>query len=422
MLLTSCTGTKNETATNNPGSNYSTNEPAQVKAANLMNEISAQNVTEKKADEKFISAQMAFSMDVFKKSVKDSGTENVLVSPLSVQTALAMTANGAKGETKTEMENVLAKGMSLNDLNSYLYTYRKSLTDKSESKLHIANSIWFRDDSERLDVNENFLQTNADYYGADTFKSSFDNSTVKDINDWVSNNTDKMIDKIVDDISVDTVMYLINALSFDAQWENEYKSSDIYDGKFTDFSDKSQDVKMMKSNESYYLEDENAKGFIKNYKNGEYSFAALLPNEDTDINTYIENMNSQDLLDTLKNKKETTVYTQTPKFSYDYSIVMNDLLSELGIKKAFNNSEADFSEMAVSSRGNIYIDNVLHKTFISVDEKGTKAGAATKVEMEDECELVLDGNEVILNRPFVFMIVDNSTNLPIFIGAVKSLE
>lgn len=422
MLLTSCTGTKNETATNNPGSNYLTNEPAQVKAANLMNGISAQNVSEKKADEKFISAQMDFSMDIFKKSVKDSETENVLVSPLSVQTALAMTANGAKGETKTEMENVLAKGMSLNDLNSYLYTYRKSLTDKPESKLHIANSIWFRDDSERLDVNENFLQTNADYYGADAFKSSFDNSTVKDINDWVSNNTDKMIDKIVDDISVDTVMYLINALSFDARWENEYKSSDIYDGKFTDFSSKSQDVKMMKSFESYYLEDENATGFIKDYKNGEYSFAALLPNEDTDINTYIENMNSQDLLDTLKNKKSTTVYTETPKFSYDYSIVMNDLLSELGIKKAFKNSEADFSEMAVSSRGNIYIDNVLHKTFISVDEKGTKAGAATKVEMVDKCALAPDGNEVILNRPFVFMIVDNSTNLPIFIGTVKTIE
>ncbi len=419
MLLTSCTVAKNINSLN---SKKNANEISEVKAASLMEGISAGNVSGKEADENFINTQMTFSLDLFKKSVKDAGNENILVSPLSVQNALAMTANGAKSETKSEMEKVISSDITLDELNNYLYTYRNSLSSKTESQIHIANSIWFRDDSSRLDVQEDFLQKNADYYGADIYKSAFDKNAVATINNWVSNNTDKMIDNIVDEINEDTVMLLINALAFDAEWENEYTASDVHDGKFVDFSGNSVNAKMMNSLESYYLEDENAVGFIKDYKGGKYSFAALLPNEDTDINTYIESMSSQDLIDVLATKKETTVYATTPKFSFDYSIVMNDLLSELGMQKAFSSSEADFSGIAKSSDGNIYIGEVLHKTFICVDEKGTKAAAVTKVDLTDGISLMPEGYEVTLDRPFIFMIVDNDTELPVFMGAVQTIE
>ena len=109
-----------------------------------------------------------------------------------------------------------------------------------------------------------------------------------------------------------------------------------------------------------------------------------------------------------------------PKFSYEYELTMNDVLKELGMPTAFNETKADFSKLGESSRGNIFIGEVLHKTFISVDELGTKAGAVTKVEMKDESAPMSEW-VVNLNRPFVYMIIDNESKLPVFIGLVAAI-
>ena len=392
-----------------------------VQAADLMEGVQANTVTGKAADDAFAQSQMRLAVDLFQSSVLESKDENVLISPLSIQLALAMTANGADGNTKAEMEALLGGEISLEDLNEYLYSYVNNLPSAEKYKLQIANSIWFRDDEGRLQVEKGFLQKNADYYGAQAYKAVFDDQTLKDINNWVKDHTDGMIDSILDQIDEDAVMYLINALVFDAEWQHVYDKSDVYKGKFTNIGGTEKQVDMMHSEETVYLQDENAIGFMKPYSGSKYNIAVLLPNEGVDIYEYIAGLTGESLMETLSTPQLGMVMATLPKFSYEYELTMNDVLKELGMPSAFSGDTADFSKMAHSSRGNIYIGDVLHKTFISVDELGTKAGAVTKVQMNDESAPMSEW-VVTLNRPFVYMIIDNKTNLPVFIGTVMDVQ
>lgn len=394
---------------------------ATVQAADLMDGVTANAVVGKAADDAFRNSQMCLAVELFQSAVTASKDENVLLSPLSVQLALAMTANGAAGQTKEEMETLLGGEITLEDLNEYLYSYVKSLSSGEKCKLRIANSIWFRDDEKRLQVEKDFLQCNADYYGAQVYKAAFDKQTLKDVNAWVKDHTDGIIDNVLEQIDPDAVMYLINALTFAGEWMQVYDKSEVYKGNFTNIAGKAYAVDMMHSTESVYLQDARATGFMKPYKGGKYSFAALLPNEGVDIMDYIAGLTGESLRETLGSAQSGAVTAALPKFSYEYGLIMNDVLKGLGIPTAFDGSAADFSRMAHSPRGNISIEEVLHKTFISVDELGTKAGAVTKIEMVDECAPMSQW-VVNLDRPFVYMIVDNQTNLPVFIGSVTDIK
>ena len=394
---------------------------AVTKAANLMEGFSPNIVHGKPADTAFIASMADFSIELFKETVADK--ENSLISPLSVMLALSMTANGANNETLAQIESLLGNGISLDDLNEYLYGYVKGLPSKDKSKINIANSIWFRDYGSQLWVEQNFLQKNADYYGAEIYKSAFNDETLNEINDWVKLNTDGMIDKILEEINPSTVMYLINAVAFDAEWESIYSMNNILEGVFTDINGKMQSVDFMKSEEYKYLDDGNATGFIKPYANSQYSFVALLPNKGISVEKYIKTLTGTELIKTISNAADATVDTSMLKFSYDYVIKMNDALIALGMPDAFDDNMADFSRIdsSVSYGNNIFIDEVLHKTFISVDELGTKAGAVTKVEMRMGGIPRYD-KTVVLDRPFVYAIIDNVTGLPVFIGAVMMVR
>lgn len=368
----------------------------------------------------FLTSQMNFALELFQTSAKNSAYKNVLVSPFSMMQALSMTANGADGKTQTEMLQVLADGFTLEQLNETLQIYSQSLPNAIQYELQLANSIWIREDAD-FTVNENFLNTSQNYYDAQIFTEVFSNQTLNNINNWVKENTNDHIPKILDKIDSDTVMYLINALAFDAEWDEPYSKSDISTGEFVSENGSVQDTEMMHATEYYYLDDGNATGFIKNYKDGTYRFAALLPNEDISISQYIQSLSSDQLAATLGNAEKTAVNTAMPKFSYDYELEMNSVLQEMGMTTAFHSDKADFSNLGSSKTGNLYIGKVLHKTFISVDEAGTQAGAATSVEIKEECAIMYP-KEVILNRPFVYMILDGTTNLPIFIGTVTNLS
>jgi len=394
------------------------------KAANLMDGILPNTVNGKPMDNIVITSIADFSIDLFKKSITDN--ENSLISPLSVMFALAMTANGADTETLIQMEALLGGGIPLDELNEYLYSYIRKLPSAAKSKLSIANSIWFRDNNDLLKVKSAFLQTNADYYGAEAYSSAFDSQTVKEINNWVKTKTAGMVDSIIDRIKetedMIDVMYLINAVMFDAEWRNVYYKENVHKDDFTDISGTIRNVDFMFSTEGTYLDDGMATGFTKLYADGGYSFIALLPNENVPIEIYIATMTGEGFLEVLKSAQKAIVNTSIPKFEYDYSISMNDALSALGIPDAFDREKADFSKMGVSPLGNIWIGEVLHKTFISVDELGTKAGAVTRA------TLIAPGSApnntpktVHLNRPFVYAIIDNTTNLPVFIGAVMTV-
>ena len=386
-----------------------------VQAANLMECIAANPVSGKAADDAFKNSSADFAIKLFQQT--RDGNKNSLISPLSVMLALSMTANGAKGETLAQMEALLGGDIPMETLNEYLYSYIKALPSEKTAKLNVANSIWFRDNG--FTAENTFLQKNADYYGAAVYKSAFDVKTLRDINNRVKKNTDGMIEKIIDDLDPDAVMYLINTVLFDAEWENIYKKDEVRDGTFTALDGTKRTASMMYSAEHLYLDDGKAIGFIKPYRNG-YSFVALLPNEDISLSDYAASITGKSFADTIKNAEDVPVEAAMPKFSYDYDIEMSGALKALGMSLPFDPEKADFSALGSSDSGNIFISRVLHKAYIAVDERGTKAGAATAVETVytalEECIY-----RVTLDRPFVYAIIDDATGLPVFIGTVTDI-
>ncbi len=387
---------------------------ASAATVDLMDGITAQAITEKSADDSFINAQAELYLKLYRDSFKYADSENLLLSPLSVSMALSMTANGASSETLKEMKSYLGTD-DISKLNSYQCAFLKRHNNKY---LKNANSIWFKD-SELLTVNRYFLQVNADCYNAGAYKAPFDGSTVTDINDWVKKSTDGKIDKLIDKIDQSTVMYIVNAVSFEAEWAEKYQAQPS-SSVFYAASGENETAEMMISDESTYIEDGRATGFIKRYEGGKYSFAALLPNEGISINDYVNGLTAESLMDTLNNAKGESVKAYLPKFSFDCDIDMTELL-KADMPLAFDQDKADFSVLGHSDRGNIHIGEVAHKTSITVDVDGTKAAAVTKVEMADKMSIIPQ-KQVVLNRPFVFMIIDNTTKLPIFIGNVMSVK
>ena len=389
---------------------------AKVQADDLMKGITPEKNSGRAADDAFKNGAADFAVRLFQTTWEEG--KNSLISPLSVMLALSMTANGAKGETLAQMEALLGGDIPIGELNEYLHAYVGSLPSSEKAKLTLANSIWFKDSG--FTVEEDFLQRNADYYGAAAYKSAFDEKTLRDINSWVKENTDGVIDKIVDQMDPYAVMYLVNTVLFDAEWQNIYRKHEVRDGTFTAIDGAKRTVSMMCSNESLYLDDGKATGFLKPYKNG-YSFAALLPNEGVALDDYIASLTGEGFLTTVKNAKEGPVEAAMPKFSYDYGTEMSDALKALGMTVPFDAELAVFSGLGHSSDGNIYISRVLHKAYIAVDEKGTKAGAATAIEAP-AAGVWEDRRRVILDRPFVYAIIDNAAGLPIFIGAVTDIQ
>ena len=392
---------------------------AEAQAKNLMEGVKPKKVNAS-AGLGSVSADITgFAVRLFQASEKSG--ENTLVSPLSVLCALAMTANGAEGETLKQMEAVL--GLTAGDLNGYMYSYVQNLPQGEKYKLSLANSIWFTEDK-RFTVNQDFLQTNADYYGADIYQAPFNDQTCKDINNWVKRNTDGMIPEILDQIPPDAVMYLVNALAFEAEWPEAYKEHQVRDGKFTREDGTRRDVEFMYSSVGAYLEDENAAGFIKYYKGGRYAFAAMLPREGVSVSDCVASLDGESLNAMLADPHHATVYTSIPKFEVEYSVEMSDILKGMGMPRAFDSENAEFAGLGTFAGGNIYISRVLHKTFISVGEKGTRAGAATAVELNSEGAMVEpeEPKQVYLDRPFVYMLIDCENNIPFFIGTMMDVK
>ena len=377
-----------------------------LETTDLMTGIKAASHETVKPDDAFKSAYDNFSVELLKKCF--DGKSNTLISPLSVSSALAMTANGANGQTKDEMEKVLGSGMPLDELNKYLSSFSGSLTSGEDFKLKNANSIWFIKDN-NFNVNNEFLQTNADFYHAEIYKRAYNDEIVNDINNWVSEHTDGMIDKLLDNGDVLSNIALINATAFNAVRETYYFDNFVEDGTFTDANGNEQSVTMLISEESKYINGDNCTGFIKKYKGGKYGFAAILPDSNVSISDFVGSLNGDKLFKMLQNTETANVVAKIPKFEYEYSAELSEALKALGMPTAFSDS-ADFSGI---SGDKLLISDVLHKTKISVTEEGTRAVAATGVVMS----AAPDGDkQVILNRPFMYMILDNETMLPLFAG------
>ncbi|MGN0633203.1 MAG: serpin family protein [Oscillospiraceae bacterium] len=372
-------------------------------------------------DEQFILAEEDFSFELLKAAALEdiSQGKNALVSPQSIINALGMTANGAEDETLEQMLGVIGGGMELQKFNENMDYLSYRCGSSEEVKFNTANSLWFREGG--IELSGDFLNTVSEYYSAGIYSAKFDDSTLDDINGWVNDNTDGMIPTILDRIDSAAMLYLINAICFEGEWETEYLETDINEeGVFTAFDGSEQQTATLWSEENVYLSGDNEKGFVRNYKGGDFAFMALLPDEGISLDEYINSLTGEEYAKIYADKSYESVNVMIPEFKSEYSKELSDSLSAMGMDRAFEN--AQFGGFTEDENG-LYISRVLHKTFIEVDRKGTKAAAATAVEMNETCAKITEEPKyVILDRPFVYAIIDTESGMPLFLGAVNSVK
>ena len=366
-----------------------------------------------------------FAIKMLKEAIKQQ--TNAVISPVSLITALSMTANGAKNQTLFEIEKVL--GDELNNLNR---NYSKHSIDGNGIKT--ANSIWIKNSPE-LKIKQRFIEINKKHYGAEIFKEEFDGSTLKNINGWISDNTDGLIKNALEELPADAVMYLINTVLFNAEWKNKFNSDQVIENQdFYTENGKKQKVSMlsdeMDANEYNYFKLGKTQGIIKEYTNG-YSFAALLPDEGVNISEALDSFTGNQLSYTLAKKANNTNYkngvflllTKIPKFEFNCSFKFVDTLINLGMPLAFNPNKADFSGIADTKEKPLFISEVYHNTSISFTENGTKAGAATVVEMKFGSARIPENTKTLyFNRPFIYIIFKSDTATPLFVGTVRDFD
>lgn len=397
-----------------------------VKEINFMADITAGDVSGevsgfRDGDEGTI-ALTDFGVRLFQNSMREG--ENTLVSPAAVLYALGMVANGAEGETLSQVEE--AVGLSREEMNGYLYVYKEGLQEQMDEKgwckINLANSIWLKAD-DRLSVERDFLQVNADYYGADVYQAPFDASGVARMNGWVSENTYGMIKEFLSDVPEDAVMYLISTTALDARWSEVYDTSS--QGDFTKEDGTVQQAEFMYGGEFHYLKDDTAQGFLKYYEGGQYAFAALLPDEGIRVSDYVSSLTGEKLHGILADSVCTQVHTALPKFESQCESEMSGILEEMGITDLFDTDKADLSGIGSLEETTLIVNRILHKTYIAVDEQGTKAGAVAVDEAcaeAEEAEEEVEVKVVRLDIPFLYMIIDQKTKTPVFIGTVMEVS
>lgn len=361
-------------------------------------------------------AALGFAADL----LRQTAGSNRLLSPVSILCTLGMVLEGAEGETKAQMEAAL--GVSADALRGFLGPWLSALAAEEGGTLHAADGIWLSDRPD-LHVSADFLERNRTYYGAAVEQCPFDAAALERINGFVEQNTHGMIEKLLDSLPPEAVMVLVNALAFEADWETPYREDQVRPGVFHPEIGEEQEATFLHGSENVYLKDENTTGFLKYYSGRRYAFAALLPAEGTKPADYIASLSGEKLRGLLEGAKQTKVDTVTPKFETKFSVQLNDVLMAMGMTDAFNAELGDFSALGFCENGdNLYIGQVVHKTFLKLDEKGTRAGAATAATIYAASALREPPPQVVLDRPFVYLLLDTETNIPLFIGVVDSLD
>lgn len=388
---------------------------------NLMANIRPLSVVRREADDPFVQAQKEFAIELLRNAVAEKRGDletmkegGVLLCPLSAELALAMAANGAEGETLRQMEKVLGGGMPIEQLNEYLRTYTAELPSVEGSKMELANSIWLPDD--RPAPFGEFLQTNANYYGAGAFQAPL-GELCGLINGWVKEQTDGMIEKLFEELPESTMMVLVNTVLFDGTWDAAYAEKDVQAGSFTAYNGTQRTVTMMSSYEDVtFWGEDGTMGFLKPYKDDRYAFVALLPKEGVDILDYVSSLTVEKLETLLNNRYEDEIYVKLPKFSFSWEQPLGDVLRAMGMSRAFGES-AEFTKM-FPEKDNLSLSLMQQNTAIEISETGTKAAAATGEVLVS----TIATRPIILDRPFVYMILDTETNLPLFLGVLTDIQ
>lgn len=368
----------------------------------------------------------AFGLDLYQTLRSQDG--NLILSPFSVSLALAMTYAGARGETETQMADVLNFGPQdqvHNTFNALDLALEESpiVLDKDQEpmQLSIANSVWAEQTFTFL---PDFLDTLSVNYGAGIQLMDFINSpdpSRKIINQWVSDETKDKINNLLPENSItsDTKMVLVNAIYFKADWLSPFDANDTYDSSFKLLDGSEVTVPMMGQQLyiPYFVGDGYAVAELP-YA-GESAVMTLLVPDEGRFEEIEAQIDGAMFNEALANLAPADVTLRMPKFEFESPFNLSDALIEMGMPLAFDENRADFSGM--TDQQDLYIGNVIHKAFVAVDEKGTEAAAATAVVMEGATAMMPE-NVLTINRPFLFFIRDVETGQILFIGRVLNPE
>ncbi len=384
----------------------------------------------KKAAE-IIEADKAFGFELFREVYTLSEEDNIMISPLSVSYALGMTYNGAAGTTLQAFNDVLHFGdLTTQEVNeSYKDLMDQLLNLDEKVEFSIANSIWYR---LGFQVLPEFIKTNKDYFDAAVKEIDFtDPQTVEVINQWIESNTNGKIKDMLDFIPGDAVMYLINAIYFNATWKYEFVKKDTYQGDFNLADGTRHQAEYMRVSGNFqYTSNEDFTAVELPYGDSTFSMVVMLPSPRSGVMLPSPGDEVSDLVAKLdgahwdswfEDSRFTGVQVDLPKFKYDFKELLNDPLVNLGLGVAFSENEADFTR--INPDGNLFISRVIHQTFIDVQEEGTEAAAATIVEIS--LTSTGGGGSPIhfkADKPFLYLIKENSTGTIVFMGKVGKPE
>jgi serine protease inhibitor len=371
------------------------------------------------AEAKIVEADNSFGLKLFKGINAEAPDSNVFISPLSISMALGMTYNGARTSTEEAMRTTLEFGdLSMGEINESYKSLIELLEGiDSDVEFNIANSIWYRDD---LTFEEDFFERCRDYFDARVSGQDFSQSeAVKDtINNWVEENTNGRIKDILNFVSPDAVMFLVNAIYFNGIWTFQFDEEDTKDESFHLLGGGTKDCKMMEIRSYFkYFEDSLMQAIDIPYGNGNYSMTVILPGYWEDIDELIEGLTEEKWNEWMNSFSEDSVNLFLPKLKLEYKTdsILEKVLTDMGMGIAFSGS-ADFKGMY--SPGGIFIGKIIHKTFLEVDEEGTEAAAATVVAMDSGPGPGTYYPTIFVNRPYIFSIRENHSGAILFIGKI----
>ncbi|PWW05707.1 serpin B [Paenibacillus cellulosilyticus] len=371
------------------------------------------------ADQPIIQASNNLGLRLHQQLLKEKPGQNVFLSPVSISTALAMVYNGSGGETKTELERVLGwTNKSVDEINTGYRELLKLLNQPGEGiTLNIADSVWH---NSRIAVDPNFSSTIKNSYEAEEQAIDVDKpeKSAKQINDWISDHTSGMIDKLIEPDSIDAslVMVLLNAVYFNGTWKDQFDASFTMDHEFLLADGSRQSLPFMNRSGRYsYTKNDDYEAIRLPYGQGQMSMVILLPSAGSTLEA---------LQDKLWNGKiglfdqwrESYGQIRLPKFSIGYTTSLKEALQALSMKLSFTDA-ADFSSL--SSEPDVFISEIKHKSIIDVSEEGTKAAAVTSIEATtSSAEVVNEPFDMVVDRPFFLAIVDEQSDALLFSGSI----
>ncbi|MGY6528860.1 MAG: serpin family protein [Cyanobacterium sp.] len=369
-------------------------------------------------DERVVNANRDFAFKLFSTIREQDDNGNILISAPSVSIALNLLNNGADGETREEIKRVLElQEISLPEINQQYKLLQNLLQNQGENTLSINNSLWIR---EGFPIKPDFLAQNREYYQSEVSALDFDSPDAVDtINNWVSDATEEKITSIIESITPEDVLFLINAIYFNGEWQQAFEPELTEDMDFTQSNGEViQHPLMSREGNFAYGENDDLQMIRLPYGESEdLAMYVVLPQEDSSLDAILEQLDGQVWQEWTANLSRQDGLIRLPKFTLEYDISLNDVLQKLGLSKAFTD-QANFSNLTDES---VLVNEVKHKTFIDVNEEGTEAAAVTSIGVRVTSLPVNPPFEMSVNRPFFYAIQDEATDTILFMGTVDNL-